>query len=75
MKLAGRRRTRKGEKEMKKSLIALTIAAVAASVPMFAAPGQNPPDTTTKKSSSKPKKAKKPAKQKHSKTDSTTPAK
>jgi hypothetical protein len=61
---------------MKKSLIALTIAAVAASVPMFAAPGQNPPDTTKKSSSStKPKKAKKPATKKHSKTDSTTPAK
>jgi hypothetical protein len=59
---------------MKKSLIALTIAAVCASVPMFAAPGQNPPDTTTKKSS-KPKKAKKPSKKKGTKTDSTTPAK
>ena len=59
---------------MKKSLIALTIAAVVASVPMFAAPGQNPPDTTTKKSA-KPKKAKKPIKKKNTKTDSTTPAK
>jgi hypothetical protein len=58
---------------MKKSLIALTIAAVCASVPMFAAPGQNPPDTTKK--SSKPKKAKKPSKKKGTKTDSTTPAK
>ena len=53
---------------MKKSLIALAIAAVVASVPMFAAPGQNPPaDSSTKKS--KPKKAKKPPK-KNKKTDS-----
>jgi hypothetical protein len=57
---------------MKKSLIALMIAAAVASVPMFAA-GQNPTDSTTTKKS-KPKKAKKPSK-KSKKSDGATTSK
>lgn len=49
---------------MKKSLIVLAIAAMVASVPMFA--GQNPPSDPTPQKSSKPKKTKKPSK-KHKK--------
>jgi hypothetical protein len=56
---------------MKKNLIALAIAAVVASVPMFAGQaGQNPPPDTTPKKTSK-KKAKKPSK-KSPKKDANT---